>query len=100
MTITSLPLLKAQLNLDHDFDDGLLSHKLAVAEEWIGNFTGRPFADHDPIPASLTEAALQLAAYWYVQRESASDVRLSAVPFGVLKLINPYRESVTGHVAA
>ena len=41
----------------------------------------------------------RLAAYWYVQREGASDVRLTAVPFGVLELLNPYRESVTGHVA-
>ena len=92
MTTTSLALLKAQLNFDHDYDDALLAHKLAVAEEWIGNFTGTPFADHGPIPASLTEAALQ--------RESASEVRLSAVPFGVLELISPYRESVTGHVAS
>lgn len=99
MTVTPLPLLKAQLNLEHDLDDALLSHKLAVAEEWIGNFTGTPFADHQPVPASLTEAALQLAAYWYVQREGASDMRLTAVPFGVLELLNPYRESVTGHVA-
>ena len=100
MTTTSLALLKAQLNFDHDYDDALLAHKLAVAEEWIGNFAGTPFADHGPIPASLTEAALQLAAYWYGQRESASEVRLSAVPFGVLELISPYRESVTGHVAS
>lgn len=100
MTTTFLGLLKAQLNLEHDLDDALLTHKLAVAEDWISNYTGTPFADHDPVPASLTEAALQLAAYWYVQREGASDMRLTAVPFGVLELINPYRESVTGHVAS
>ena len=100
MKITSLLLLKAQLNLEHDLDDALLAHKLAVAEEWIGNFIGKAFADHDPVPASITEAALLLAAYWYGQREGASDLRLSAVPFGVLELISPYRESVTGHVAA
>lgn len=100
MTTTSLPLLKAQLNLEHDIDDTLLTHKLAVAEEWIGNFIGKPFAAHEAVPASLTEAALQLAAYWYVSREAATDMRLTAVPFGVLELIAPYRESVTGHVAA
>lgn len=99
MTTTPLALLKAQLTLDHDLDDALLAHKLGVAEEWIGNFTGTPFADHNPVPVSLTEAALQLAAYWYVSREAATDMRLSAVPFGVLDLIAPYRESVTGHVA-
>jgi len=98
MTITPLALIKAQLNIDHDLDDSLLQHKLAVAEEWIANHTGTPFAE--PVPASFTEAVLQLAAYWYVQREGASDVRLTAVPFGVLELIAPYRESVTGYVAS
>ena len=98
MTIPPLALIKAQLNLEHDLDDALLQHKLNVAQEWISNFTGTPFAE--PVPAALTEAALQLAADWYVQREGASDVRLTAVPFGVLELISPYRESVTGHVAA
>jgi uncharacterized phage protein (predicted DNA packaging) len=97
MTTTPLPLLKAQLNIEHDLDDGLLTHKLAVAEEWIGSFVGNPFADHDPLPASLTEAALQLAAYWYGQRESVSDARLTSIPFGVIELLRPYRESVTGH---
>ena len=98
MPVTPLSFLKEQLNLDSDLDDFLLQRKLAVAEEWIANFTGIPFAD--PAPASFTEAALQLAAYWYVQREIVSDVRLSAVPFGVLELLSPYRESVTGHVAS
>jgi uncharacterized phage protein (predicted DNA packaging) len=100
MTTTTLALLKSQLTLEHDLDDALLFHKLNVAEEWIGNYTGTPFTDHNPVPASLTEAALQLAAYWYVQREGATDMRLTAVPFGVLELINPYRESVTGHEKA
>ncbi|MBB5723205.1 putative phage protein (predicted DNA packaging) [Loktanella ponticola] len=100
MTITPIALLKAQLTIEHDLDDDLLTHKLAVAEEWIGNFTGLSFAVRDPVPASLTEAAVQLAAYWYVQREAATDVRLTAVPFGVLDLVRPYRESVVGHVAA
>ena len=64
---------------------------------------GEPLPAVEPataVPASLTEAALQLAAYWYVSREAATDMRLTAVPFGVLELIAPYRESVTGHVAA
>ena len=100
MTTTSLPLLKAQLNLEHDLDNVLLTHKLAVAEDWIGSFIGKLFADHDPVPAALTEAALQLAAFYYVSREAATDLRLTAVPFGVIDLLRPYRASVTGHVKA
>ena len=93
--ITPLNLLKLQLNLDHDLDDALLAHKLDAAEIWIGNHTGMAFVAGDAV---LTEAALQLASYWYEQRESASDVTMRPVPFGVYELLAPYREAVTGHV--
>ena len=93
---TPLSLLKSQLNLDHDLDDDLLAHKLDAAEIWIGHHTGTAFVAGDAV---LTEAALQLAAYWYEQRESASDVTMRPVPFGVFELLAPYREAVTGHVA-
>ena len=95
--LTPITLLKSQLNLDHDLDDALLAHKLDAAEIWIGHYTGAPFAAGD---AALTEAALQLAAYWYEQREAASfDVSTKPVPFGVRDLLDSYREQVTGHVA-
>lgn len=94
--LTALSLLKSQLNLDHNLDDALLAHKLDAAEIWIGHYTGVPFAADD---AALTEAALQLAAYWYEQREAASfDVSTKPVPFGVRDLLDSYREQVTGHV--
>ncbi|WP_259963550.1 head-tail connector protein [Leisingera aquaemixtae] len=92
-----MSLLKSQLNLDHDLDDALLAHKLDAAEVWIGHHTGTAFAAGDAV---LTEAALQLAAYWYEQRESASDVTMRPVPFGVYELLAPYREQVTGYVEA
>lgn len=92
---TPLSLLKSQINLDHDLDDALLAHKLAAAVMWIGHHTGLPFAAGH---AAATEAALQLAAYWYEQRESASEVTMRPVPFGVYDLLAPYREQVTGHV--
>ncbi|WP_306113271.1 MULTISPECIES: head-tail connector protein [unclassified Roseovarius] len=88
-----LPLLKSQLNLDHDLDDALLTHKLRAAGTWIENFVGGDFLTNDPI---MTEAALQLAAYWYEQREAAADQRLLEVPFGVHELLNRYRRVVTG----
>lgn len=98
MTATPLALVKAQLTLDHDLDDVLLSHHTAVAEEWIGAFVGKPFVSHDPIPASLTHAVLLLVSYWYAQREAASfGVSTQAVPFGVFDLLRPHREAVTGY---
>ena len=94
---TPIALLKLQLNLDHELDDALLAHKLDAAEIWIGHYTGVPFVAGD---AALTEAALQLAAYWYEQREAASfDTSTKPVPFGVRDLLDSYRKQVTGHVA-
>lgn len=94
---TSLSLLKSQLNIDHSQDDALLLHKLEAAEIWVGQYTGTPFTSGN---AALTEAALQLAAYWYEQREAASfDVSTKPVPFGVHDLLSSFREQVTGHVS-
>ena len=92
---TPLSLLKSQLNLDHNLDDVLLAHKLDAAEIWIGHYTGSDFIAGDAVQ---TEAALQLAAYWYEQRESASDMTMRPVPFGVYELLAPYVKQVTGYV--
>ena len=90
MTV-SLDLLKAQLNITDDADDVLLSHKLAAASAWISNQIGVPVETLDA-PADLVEATLQLAAYWYEQREAvAIGVSTAIVPLGVLDLIRPYR---------
>lgn len=93
---TSTALLKSQLNLDHDLDDALLDHKLAAAEIWIANHTGLEF---DSTNAAQTEAALQLASYWYSQREAASFEGAKVVPFGVRELLASFREGVVGYNA-
>ena len=93
---SSLTLFKAQLNLDHDLDDALLDHKLAAAEYWIEQHIGSDFLATNPV---MTEAALQLAAYWYESREAVSDGRLLPAPFSVHALLNSLRESVVGHDA-
>lgn len=89
----SVALLKSQLNLVGDDDDALLSHKIAAAEQWISDQIGKDLAEFDPIPATLTEAVLQLAAHWYEQREAVLiGIGANEVPFGVRELIRPYRE--------
>lgn len=90
-----LELLKLQLNLNHDLDDALLNHKLAAAQAWIKSHIGSAFGVTD---AASVEAMLQLAAYWYEQRESASDVTMRPVPFGVYDLLASHREQVTGYI--
>ena len=92
MTVT-LSLLKSQLNVDHDADDALLSHKIAAAEAWIADYVGKALADFDPLPATITEAVLQLAAHWYESREAISFGNTGAeVPFGVRDLLRSHRE--------
>ncbi len=93
---TPVALLKSQLNLDHELDDALLAHKLAAAEIWIANFCGVPF---DGTNAAQTEAALQLAAYWYEHREGAFEGSIKAIPFGVRDLLESFKDQITGHVA-
>ncbi|KAA8606033.1 hypothetical protein AL036_16365 [Salipiger aestuarii] len=75
----------------------MLAHKLSAAEAWIGTHTGTTF---DVSSAALTEAALQLAAYWYEHREGASELSLRLMPFGLYELLAPFREQVTGHADA
>jgi uncharacterized phage protein (predicted DNA packaging) len=94
--ITPVALLKSQLNIDHNHDDDLLAHKLAAAEIWIANYTGVPF---DADNAAQTEAALQLAAYWYEQREAAFEGSAKPIPFGVRDLLESFKDQVTGHEA-
>ena len=96
MTLAATPisLLKSQLNLDHDRDDALLDLKLAAAESWIGRYVGSHF---EPLRSEMVEAALQLAAYWYEQREAASfATTTAAIPFGVHDLLEGLRRPVTG----
>lgn len=98
-TYTPLALLKAQLNIEADDtrDDVLLQHKLAAAENWAECFIGGSiWSNHYP---AVTEAILQLAAYWFEQREAASfGTSTQMIPFGVHELLSPYRGAVTGYV--
>lgn len=97
MPVTPLTLLKSQLNIDYTHDDALLAHKLAAAEEWIARQIGTDFPD--PAPATLTEAALMLAAHWYEQREAVAFGEAGrAVPYGVGELVAGHKDRIAGHV--
>jgi uncharacterized phage protein (possible DNA packaging) len=90
MSAVSVPELKAQLNLDHDFDDALLALKIDAAEAYAASFIGT--AIPEPIPAAIRQAVLMLSAHWYETREAAM-VGGSAyvVPFGVHDLLQAHR---------
>ena len=90
MSAVSVEELKAQLNLDHDLDDALLSSKIDAAEAYAAGFTGAPIPT--PCPAAIKQAVLMLASYWYEVREAALvGGNPYAVPYGAHDLLQPHR---------
>lgn len=90
MSVT-LDDLKLHLNLTLDDDDELLTSKLAAAKAWITGYTASD-VDAAGTPAPVDEAVRQLAAHLYENREaSLVGVTASAMPFGFLDLLAPYR---------
>lgn len=49
-------------------------------------------AGYDEAPETLREAVLQLAAWWYENREAATEAPHQSIPFGVQELVNEHRE--------
>lgn len=102
MPIVTLTELKAQLNFTDDIgadDDPLLEKKIEAAQDHIERLLGFRIADRfggedqEPVPPSLFEAVLQLAAWWYEMREPVNVGNIvNAVPFGVAEIIGEYRE--------
>ena len=80
-----------------DVDSGLLSRQIEAAQNHIERLLGFQIEtcfggdDQDPVPPALEHAVMQLAAWWYAQREAASE-GAREVPFGVRELVAEYRE--------
>ena len=91
MPITPVASLKAHLNLEHDLDDDLLISKLDAAEGYAANYIGAAISE--PVPATITQAVLMLAGFWYEHREAAqSGGNAYIVPFGVHDLLQASRK--------
>jgi hypothetical protein len=100
MTIATLEELKDQLSFTDDIgsaDDALLEKKLDAAQNHVERLLGFKIeetfggADQDPIPPALIECVLQLAAWWYENREAAAE-RAQILPFGVQEIVAEFRE--------
>ncbi|WP_406736977.1 head-tail connector protein [Thioclava sp. GXIMD4215] len=100
MTIATLEQLKEQLGFTDDLgsaDDDLMTRKLEAAQNHIERLLGFRIATsfggegQEAIPPSLVEAVLMLAAFWYAEREAATN-STREVPFGVREIILEYRE--------
>lgn len=101
MSIATLPLAKAHMNIDSDADDELIQLYLDAAETYLGNYIGKPLAEFEPLPADLKLAVLKQAAFYYEQREAvAFGIAMQIAPFGVTSIADSYRERWFGEEGA
>ncbi len=92
MSITPLALVKEHLRIAGDYDDATLTAYLAAAEGYLAGVGVK--MDADPFPAAITAAVLLLTGHLYANRETtAIGASVSDIPFGVDRLIAPYREA-------
>lgn len=100
MAIVTLGMIKEHLSFTEDIgsvDDALLEDKMDAAQNYIERLLGFKIADtfggegQEEVPIALYEAILQLAAWWYENREAAGPV-VREVPFGVREIINEFRD--------
>ena len=97
--ITSLEL-SDYLGLTNDMfiaDQVVLQRKIAAAQNHIERLLGFRIEDRfggpdqEPVPPALVEAVLHLVAWWYENREAASE-GAREIPFGVSEIVNEFRE--------
>lgn len=91
--IVTLQEAKDHLNVTFDDDDVLIQSKVDAAEDHVSRLLGFDLADMSPLPESLRQAVLQVAAHFYTNREAVL-VGVSAhdLPLGVWDLISSYRQ--------
>jgi len=105
--ILTLEQAKAHLAQTLDDDDDLIERLIAAAqnhvEDWLGYKIEARYGgtDQDPIPPALVQGVALLTAHWYENRE-ASLVGISAqsLPFGLVDIINDYRDWSFGEAPA
>lgn len=99
MTVATLQDLMAQagLTMDAPGDDLLLLQQKGDAaqnhiERLLGFKIDTMFGGPDlpPVPEAIKECVLQLACWWFENREAAAD-RERHLPFGVKDIVNEYR---------
>lgn len=91
-------MAQAGLTLDAPAEDQtLLQQKGDAAQNHVERLLGFKIeemfggVDQDPIPDALKEAVLQLACWWFENREGIES-RDEALPFGVSDIVNEYRD--------
>lgn len=89
-------MLMAHAGLTHDApgdDLLLLQQKADAAQAHLERLLGYSIAERfgTELPEPLREAVMQLACWWFENREAASD-RDKLLPFGVSEIVNEFRD--------
>lgn len=101
MAIVTLEEMLRQLGITAETGSDLwplISQKIDAAQSHVERMLGFTFAStyggdgQDPVPEPLKEAVMQLAAWWFEQREAGIVGQgASVVPFGVAEIVDGYR---------
>jgi hypothetical protein len=100
MAIVTFEDMKYQLALTDDApgeDQVLLQAKIEAAQNHVERLLGFKIeeefggAGQDPVPPALCEAVMQLAAWWFENREAGGDAS-RPMPFGAAEIVAEYRE--------
>ncbi|EIX4511075.1 phage gp6-like head-tail connector protein [Escherichia coli] len=92
--------LQCRLDPEDNVDDELLMLYFRAACRKAENFINRKLyesvvPDEDPdgllIADDVQLAVFLLAGYWYETRENATEGSKTAIPFGFISLLEPYR---------
>jgi uncharacterized phage protein (predicted DNA packaging) len=99
MALATVDQLKAQVRTAFDDEDDVLQHYLNAAEEYVRDFVpdiGDEDSPPQPVPDSINQATLLIAASWYQNRESVvgtsrGNEAPQEIPYGAMQLLNQLR---------
>ncbi|CAM3537070.1 head-tail connector protein [Paracoccus nototheniae] len=89
MSVT-VPELRAQLNLEHELDDSLLTQKIEAASAYCASYIGKPIPDR--CPAAIKQGVMMLAAFWFdIRSAGTTGGNPVMVPMGCHDLLQAHR---------
>lgn len=81
--------------VEYTLTDGVLY----FPSEYIGETLTLTYYAGTTFPQAIAQAMLLLVSHWYVNRETASPMKLTEIPFGVTALLDMYRITVLDYEA-
>ncbi|OCJ05255.1 hypothetical protein A6U87_14700 [Rhizobium sp. AC44/96] len=91
--VVSVSEVQFHMNIEENEPAPDLYRKILAAEDYIGNFIGKPLSEFDPLPHALREAVKQLTAHLWENREATLvGIDLTQNSPGLFDLMAPYRE--------